>query len=202
MEQPPVDYYDYYPTIALERPVVLGGIPCSPYREVGHNLAALAGLPLVDLDHWIEHNAGMSLWEAVSQLGEPSLREAAAELFAKALASRPCSLVILGEAVSLIAPMLEQMQKSAALVWLHGPPTAMYWSLRQEQQEKGPRAFPFVPFPLERFDQLKPLVESLQLFQRRADLCQEVFEVQQTVNRLIAALPELGGAAVDEFRDV
>ena len=202
MEQPPDNYYDYYPTIALERPVVLGGVPSAPYREVGHSLGALAGLPLVDLDHWLEHHAGMSLWEALRQRGEPALCEAAKELIAKALASRPCSLILLGEAAPLVESVLEGVQKSAALVWLHAPPTALYWALRQAQQDKGPHPFPFVPFPLEHFEQLKPLLQTLRLYRQQADLCLEVFEIRETVNQLFAALPELGGAIVDEFRDV
>ena len=30
------DYYDYHPTVQIERPIVLGGVPSAPYREVGH----------------------------------------------------------------------------------------------------------------------------------------------------------------------
>ena len=201
MENPPGNYYDYNPTIALERPVVLGGVPSSPYREVGHSLGALAGLPLVDLDHWIEHHVGASLWEALRQRGESALRDTGVELLAKALTSRPCSLVVLGAAAPLVATALEKLRQRAALVWLDGPPTALYWTLRQQQQERGPQPFPFVPFPLERFDQLKPLLESLRLYRERADLCLEVVEVQEAVSQLFAALPRLGGAVVDEFRD-
>ena len=58
MQNPPDNYYDHYPTIALARPVVLGGVPTAPYREVGHSLGALSGLPLIDLDHWLEHHYG------------------------------------------------------------------------------------------------------------------------------------------------
>ena len=43
-------YYDYHPTLQLERPVVLGGMPGTPYREVGHYLTSLTGLPLLDLE--------------------------------------------------------------------------------------------------------------------------------------------------------
>ena len=70
MQNPPDNYYDHYPTIALARPVVLGGVPTAPYREVGHSLGALSGLPLIDLDHWLEHHFGSSLWEALHQRGE------------------------------------------------------------------------------------------------------------------------------------
>ena len=80
-------------------------------------------------------------------------------------------------------------------------PTALYWTLRQEKLEQGPQPFPCVPFPLERFGQLEPLLGVLRLYAERADLCLEVVEVQETVNQLFAALPRLGGAAVDEFRD-
>ena len=55
MQNPPNNYYDHYPTVALTRPVVLNGVPTALYREVGHNLGALGGLPLIDLDHWLEH---------------------------------------------------------------------------------------------------------------------------------------------------
>ena len=60
---------------------------------------------------------------------------------------------------------------------------------------------PCVPFPLERFGQLEPLLGVLRLYAECADLCLEVVAVQETVNQLFAALPRLGGAAVDEFRD-
>ena len=72
---------------------------------------------------------------------------------------------------------------------------------RQEQLEQGPQPFPCVPFPLERFGQLEQLLGVLRLYAERADLCLEVVAVQETVNQLFAALPRLGGAAVDEFRD-
>ena len=80
-------------------------------------------------------------------------------------------------------------------------PTALYWTLRQEQLEQGPQPFPCVPFPLERFGQLEPLLGVLRLYAECADLCLEVVAVQETVNQLFAALLRLGGAAVDEFRD-
>ena len=199
MQNPPNNYYDHYPTVALTRPVVLGGVPTAPYREVGHNLGALGGLPLIDLDHWLEHHFGSSLWEALHQRGEAAVSETARALMAKAVETRPCSLVVIGAAAVLVGVPLNREQ--AALVWLDAAPTALYWTLRQEQQEKGPQPFPCVPFPLERFGQLEPLLDVLRMYAERADLCLEVVEVQETVNQLFAALPRLGGAAVDEFRD-
>lgn len=56
-------YYDYHPTVQLARPLALGGVPGAPYREVGHHLATLTGLTLIDLDRWIEHQVGQSLWD-------------------------------------------------------------------------------------------------------------------------------------------
>ena len=192
VEEQPGGYYDYHPTIALRRPVVLGGVPSSPYREVGHNLGALVGLPLVDLDHWIEHHVGASLWKALSQRGESDLRGTAIKLLNKALTSRPCGLVILGEAALLVETALKSLQEEAALIWLDTSPTALYWNLRQKQREQGSQPFPFVPFPLERFDQLKPLLESLRSFRENADFCLEVVDTLQTVDRLCKVLPRLG----------
>ena len=199
MQNPPENYYDHYPTIALAGPVVLGGVPTAPYREVGHSLGALGGLPLIDLDHWLEHHFGSSLWNALRQRGKPAVGETARVLMAKALETRPCSVVILGEAAGLVDGPLEC--ERAALVWLDTAPTALYWSLRQEQLEKGPQPFPCVPFPLEHFGQLEPLLDVLRLYAKCADLCLEVVEVQETVNQLFADLPRMGGAAVEEFRD-
>ena len=199
MQNPPDNYYDHYPTIALARPVVLGGVPTAPYREVGHSLGALSGLPLIDLDHWLEHHFGSSLWEALHQRGEAAVGETARALMAKALETRPCSLVVLGAAAALVG--VPPDRERTALVWLDAAPTALYWTLRQEQLEQAPQPFPCVPFPLERFGQLEPLLGVLRLYAERADLCLEVVEVQETVNQLFAALPRLGGAAVDEFRD-
>ena len=129
MQNSPDNYYDHYPTIALARPVVLGGVPTAPYREVGHSLGALSGLPLIDLDHWLEHHFGSSLWEALHQRGEAAVGETARALMAKALETRPCSLVVLGAAAALVGvpPDCER----TALVWLDAAPTALYWTLRQ-----------------------------------------------------------------------
>ena len=50
-------------------------MPGTPYREVGHYLTSLTGLSLLDLDRWLEHQVGKSLWDFVQSEGEHVLRQ-------------------------------------------------------------------------------------------------------------------------------
>jgi shikimate kinase len=197
------DYYDHYPTVVLDRPLLLSGLPGVPYREVGHDLAALSGLPLADLDHWVEHQAGQSLWELLQAQGEEILRHMEVRLLEKALKARPCSLVLLGDSALGRPAIREAIQGRAALVYLEVLPATFYWELRRRQRQHGPRAHPFVPFPLENFAQLRPLLEALQPGREQADLVLDVQNrpPQEVVSLLFEALPRLGGASLEGLGD-
>ena len=194
MQIPDPDYYDYHPTVALSRCVVLGGTPSAAYREVGHDLAALTGLPLIDLDRLLEHQVGASLWDFLQREGEDKLRRLENELFAKSLETSPCALIIAGGGVLVQESNRRLIKGRAALAYLSLPPTAAYWELRREFAERGPRLYPHVPYPLLAFEQLRPLLNALGAAEKGADwLCAvENKLVQDVLAELFVALPSLG----------
>ncbi len=194
MQIPDSGYYDYHPTVALSRSVVLGGTPSAAYREVGHDLAALTGLPLIDLDRWLEHQVGQSLWDFLQREGEDKLRYMETELLVKSLSNSPCGLIIAGEGVLAQAANRRLIKERAALAYLSLPPTAAYWELRRQIGEGGPRLHPNVPYPLVQFAQLRPLLDALEEAKKGADwICAvENKPVQEVLAQLFAALPNLG----------
>ena len=48
------DYYGYDPTLQLRRSLAITGYPGLKFRALAYELAALTGIPLVDVDRW-EH---------------------------------------------------------------------------------------------------------------------------------------------------
>ena len=186
-------YYDYHPTLQLERPVVLGGMPGTPYREVGHYLTSLTGLPLLDLDRWLEHQVGESLWDFVQSEGEHVLRQKEFEYLDRALLAEPCGLLVVGEGTLAQADNRRRIGESASLVYLSSAPSAAYWQVRQQISERGPRYHPHVPQPLTHFDVLRPLIEALDKAREDANLVLAVdnLSVQDVVDVIFDALPSL-----------
>ena len=186
-------YYDYHPTLQLERPVVLGGMPGTPYREVGHYLTSLTGLPLLDLDRWLEHQVGESLWDFVQSEGEHVLRQKEFEYLDRALLAEPCGLLVVGEGTLAQADNRRRIGESASLVYLSSAPSAAYWQVRQQISERGPRYHPHVPQPLTHFDVLRPLIEALDKAREDANLVLAVdnLSVQDVVDAIFDALPSL-----------
>ena len=186
-------YYDYHPTLQLERPVALGGMPGTPYREVGHYLTSLTGLPLLDLDRWLEHQVGESLWDFMQSEGEHVLRQKEFEHLDRALLAEPCGLLIVGEGTLAQPANRRRIRESASLVYLSSAPSAAYWQVRQQISERGPRYHPHVPQPLTHFDVLRPLIEALDQARGDANLVLAVDNrsVQDVVDAIFDALPSL-----------
>ena len=151
-------YYDYTPTLSLDRPLALAGLPGTPYRQVGFELAALTGLPLADLDRLIEHQAGQSIWSLVDEQGPETYRDLEAQLLPQTLASTPPGIILLGESALIEADNRRQITVATNVAYLTLRVTAAYWLLRRDWQE-GRRPHPLLPQPLEQISQLQPFFE-------------------------------------------
>lgn len=90
-------YYDYDVTHRLIRHVSLVCVLNSLSREVGSRLSALTGARLTILEESIEHRAGRSASEILSEEGLEGYRRAEAEELARIVTSAPPSVVVLGE---------------------------------------------------------------------------------------------------------
>ena len=191
-------YYDYTPTLTLSRPVAFCGPPGCGYREVVYDLASLTGLPLHDLDHWVEHEAGRSLWSLARQEGLPALLAAEARLLPKALASPPPGLILLGEGTLTEADPLRRLGQAAGLVFMSLPPTSCYWSLRRRCESRGGiLGHPHLPDRLHGPDDLRRLFDRQGPIAEAADLVldMEHLSIHEAVIELQKKLPALGGTA-------
>tara|TARA_Y100000588_G_scaffold360413_1_gene420259 strand:+ start:84 stop:668 length:585 start_codon:yes stop_codon:yes gene_type:complete len=192
------NYYDYAPTVALHKPLALIGFAGVDYREVGYDLGALIGVSVVDLDRWIEHEAGQAIWSLVHNEGEEALRQIEGELLRRVLRIRPAGIVVLGGGALTPSANLQQVLAETTLVYFKMPLPALYWTLRRQAQERGPLTHPLLPQPLETAEQLRPLFEERQAGYVRAHMTIEMErrEVKEAVQILQAALPRLGAQAV------
>ena len=131
-------YYDYVPTVSMVRSVILGGMLSVPFREIGYELAALTGVRLIDLDHWLEHLLGQSLWDYRKSLKDPNIRLLERQVLQKALRSSPKSLILAGEGTLSDQGSLNVIRASSALVFLKLSPMTAFQNMLGMIQEKGP----------------------------------------------------------------
>lgn len=181
----------------LSKPLVLIGFPGIEYRQVGRDLAALTGLPFIDVDQWVEHQAGQSLWALVQSRGEDLLHQARARLLDKALNSRPCGIVVVGDGTALTEPArLEQVVEAAVVVYFKLSLAMAYWTLRRQLRERGLLAHPFLPHPLDSSEQLRPLFAACQMGCESAHMTidMEHRDTDEAVRLMMEALPRLGAS--------
>ncbi|MCB1056679.1 MAG: hypothetical protein KDD11_14350 [Acidobacteria bacterium] len=156
------DYYDPHPLLQLRQPVVLAGVPGARHRQVAHAAAARTGISFADLDRWIEHEAGASLWDLVAARGEAALREIEARLLERALRTAPPSIIALGDTTLLEQANRERIDESATLVHVHLDLAGAYWQIRRHEETHGRGWSPFVPSPVEDIAELRPLFQRLE----------------------------------------
>ena len=152
-------YYDAAPTVLMDNPLALIGPPGGQHPEVGYDLASLSGLPLVNLDQWVEHHAGQSLWRLVQTEGEATYRRLETELLPKALNAKPPGILILGDGALLNSANQRQLLIASTLVYFKLRPSTVYWRLRQQVEAQESRPHPLISLPLENPDQIRPLLD-------------------------------------------
>ncbi len=152
------NYYEHGPLVLLQRPVVLIGFFGVDQHSLGRDLAALSGLPLVEVDRWIEHAAGQSLVSLVQKQGLAALRQLEDRFLAQALAARPPGIVVLGDGALLKEANRQQVLAKATLVYLKLSLASTYWKLRH--QALG--SHPLLMQPPESTAELRPLLAERQ----------------------------------------
>lgn len=153
------DYYSYHPTRSLERPLALVTFPGDEHRRLGHSLASRTGVPFVDVDRWIEHEAGQSLTELALGVGEPAFRQLEAAQLRRALSSRPAGILVLGDGSLLLPESRSAVLETALLVHLERDLSSAYWQFRQLEGRQQP-VHPFLVSPLQSIDELRPAFDA------------------------------------------
>jgi shikimate kinase len=186
-------YYDAAPIVLMDKPLALIGPPGGQHHEVGYDLASLSGLPLVNLDQWVEHHAGQSLWQLIQAEGETAYRRLETELLPRALKAQPPSILILGDGALLNPANQRQLLISSTLVYFKLRPSTVYWRLRQQAEAPQGKPHPLVPLPLENPDLIRPLLDArlpgYQQAHRSIDM--EEKDVREAVQLLLKTLQAL-----------
>ena len=152
------NYYEHGPLVLLQRPIALIGFLGVDQHGLGRDLAALSGLPLIEVDRWIEHEAGQSLVALVQTQGIEALRQLEDRFLAQALATRPPGIIVLGDGALLKETNLRQVLDKATLVYLKLSLASTYWRLRQQ----AVRPHPLLLQPPENTEELRPLLAERQ----------------------------------------
>lgn len=113
-----MDYYSYHPTVFMERPVCLAGFFGLELGVIAGIISQRTGIAVVELDRWIEHDAGKSVSELVLFGGEKELRRREVPLLRRALADTPPPLIALSDATLTEYDARRMVLKGAKLIYL------------------------------------------------------------------------------------
>ena len=186
------NYYEPGPLVLLQRPVALIGFLGVDQHGLGRDLAALSGLPLIEVDRWIEHAAGQSLVALVQTQGIEALRQLEDRFLAQALVARPPGVVVLGDGALIKEANLRQVLAKATLVYLKLSLASIYWKLRH--QALGPH--PLLLRPPESTAQLRSLLTERQggFDQAHVTLDMDEMAPEAALRYLLDKLPQWGTA--------
>ena len=186
------NYYEYGPLVLLQRPIVLIGFLGVDQHGLGRDLAALSGLPLIEVDRWIEHEAGQSLVSLVQTQGIEALRQLEDRFLTQALTTRPPGIIVLGDGALIKETNLRQVLDKATLVYLKLSLASTYWKLRH--QTVGPH--PLLLQPPESTAELRPLLAERQggFDQAHVTLDMDEMTPEAALRHLLDKLPQWGTA--------
>ena len=162
-------YYDPYPLVSLERPLVLLGFAGAELPKTGYFLTALTGLPFSDLARVIEHRAGQSLLALQRAGAEKRWAQLEEELFDAALRETPPRLIVFGEARPLSQKSLRLMRSRARSIYLRRPREQLLLNIQRGLQEQPDRFPSMVDAPPRSLAELVPLLEARESLYEQAD---------------------------------
>jgi shikimate kinase len=162
-------YYDHHPTHRLERPLALTGFFGAGVVEVAASLSQRTGLPVIDLDRWIEHDRGCGLSALVLREGEASLRDAERRLLRRAVAARPASILALGDGALMDPESLALVLRETDLVYLREDISALHGRLVAELDRGRTSLYPFVFWTPAEPEDLVPTFEARRLSYEAAE---------------------------------
>lgn len=100
----------------MDRSIFLIGMMCSGKSTVGRSLAALLGMPFIDLDRVAEDRVG-PLLPFIQREGEEAFRQLESEVLAQVAKSEP-AVVATGGGTPTVTENLRLMLGSGVVVWL------------------------------------------------------------------------------------
>jgi len=101
--------------------IILCGFMATGKSSVGQRLAAMLGRDFVDLDSWIESEAGMTIPRIFSTLGEPAFRALEVRMVGR-VAERTGCVVAAGGGAIVNPKNLEALKRSGIVITLTADP--------------------------------------------------------------------------------
>lgn len=133
-----MDYYGHGPLIDLDRPLCITGFMGARVEATAKSIAALAGVPVVELDREVEHRAGKSLSHLVLKEGAERRRSLELEALERAVQGRP-KIIAMGDGALLNPKAADLVAAKATLVYLEWSLVELASSVRERLAENPGR---------------------------------------------------------------
>ncbi|MFT4978306.1 MAG: shikimate kinase [Myxococcota bacterium] len=129
-------YYSYAPTVVMARPLALAGFMGARVPLTGALLSAQTGLPFIDLDRHVEHDAGRSLVQLVHDRGAEAVAAHERRVLGRVLREQPPPIIALGHG-TLTDPRTAAMLGAAQIVFIRRPLDELFVQLTADIAEQG-----------------------------------------------------------------
>lgn len=169
-----VDYYDYHPSIVLDRPVAIAGFFGVELGQIVGALSQRTGIQTIELDRWVEHEAGKSVSELVLVEGERALKRHELGLLRKALNDQPFAIIALGDGTLTEYDGRKLVLDGAKLIYLRAELDDLLGRIRQHLADSPGCYWPFVLKEPEVVDDLVALFDERRAGYESAEIIVDV----------------------------
>jgi len=152
------DYYEPHARRKLARPLVIAGDLGCGARLIGRTVCARTGLPFVEVDRQIEHEAGESLDALAARIGRKRIAERARMVLERVAIQQPWSVAVL-EWVWPGAEVEHLFRRKLQLVHIRRPANFLLERIEKEVHRAGPWLLGDCPFVFRTEADLAPLQE-------------------------------------------
>jgi shikimate kinase len=187
------DYYGHHPSHTLKRPLCLIGMMGSEANVVAYQLSSLTGLPLIELDAKVEHEAGCSLSALYERGGANAWRAAELRALKRALSNARPSIISLGDGALLSKEARGLWRGRAHLVYIERPLEELFERCLLARKDH-PQRFPYWrAAPPSSAEALTPLLNArLEGYQEATlTLSAEARSALSVAQELLSTLPQL-----------
>ena len=163
------EYYGNTPKKIPFAPIAITGFNACQSHLVASMISQLTGLPLIDLDQWIEHKMGKSILKVILEEGESHLRAREGELLPKVLRTKPPGIIALGDGTLINEANQDLVNEFSILVYVYYDVQNLL-NLLKKDTKRCPQKFPILLInPASTIDDLRSLLETRLPGYQRAD---------------------------------
>ena len=106
----------------LKKPLLLVGISGAGKSTVGRLLAERVDVAFIDLDDWVEKEAGMTVGAVFDKLGQSRFRDLESTVLCQALQSQPPAVIATGGGAMVRSQNRDQAREQGYVIWLEVSP--------------------------------------------------------------------------------